>query len=64
MEFVTAGWCTWKDLRVDRAIRNLSCRDLEISLVVIRLGVIGLKLTRFMYLLDLFGGKGRRGGVI
>ena len=39
--------------------------DSEILLVMIRLGVTGLKKTRFVYLLNLFRGEGgRMGGVI
>ena len=38
--------------------------NLEITLVVIQLGVTSLKKTRFVWLLDLFGGRRRRGGVI
>ena len=45
-----------KQLRLDQTI-NLTCGDLEIPFVVIRLGVIGLKKTRLMYLLDLFEGS-------
>ena len=51
-----------KQLRFDQAIRNLTCGDLEILIVVIGLGVTGLKITGFMYLLDLFGeGRGENG---
>ena len=39
MEFVSAGWCTKKWLRFDQIIRILTSGDLEIPLVVIRLGV-------------------------
>ena len=46
-----------KQLRLDQTIRNLTCGDLEIPFVVIRLGVTGLKKTRLMYLLDLFEGS-------
>ena len=35
MEFVAAGWCTRKWLRLDQTIRNLTSGDLGISLVVI-----------------------------
>ena len=59
MEFVTAGWCIGKKLRLDQTLRNLSRPDLTISLVVTRLGVTYLKKTRFMYLLNLFGERGR-----
>ena len=53
-------------MRLDQTIRNLTCDSLEMSLVVIPLGVAGLKKTVFVYLLDLFGvGEGgRRNGVI
>ena len=64
MEFVAAGWCTRKWLRLYETIRNLTSGDLGILLVVIRLGVTGLKKTRVVYLLDLFEGRGRRGSVI
>ena len=37
---------------------DLTCGNLEISLVVIWLEVTGLKKTWFMCLLDLFGEKG------
>ena len=53
MEFVVAGWCTGKQLRLDRTIRKLTCGDLEIMLVVIQLGVTSLKKT---YL-----GEGKKG---
>ena len=39
MEFVSVGWCTKKWLRFDQIIRILTSGDLEIPLVVIRLGV-------------------------
>ena len=48
----------------DQTIRNLTCGDLQISLMVIRLGVTGLKKTTIVYLLDLLGGRGRRDGMI
>ena len=38
-------------MRLNQTIRNLTCGDLEISLVVIQLGVTRLKKTGFMYLL-------------
>ena len=53
-----------RQLRLDQAIRNLTCGDLEIPLVVIGLGVTGLKEAGFVYLLDLFGDGGRTGGGI
>ena len=51
-------------MRLDQTITNLTSGDVEISLVVIRLGVTGLKKTGFVYLLDLLGRRGRKGGVI
>ena len=41
-------------IEAQSAIRNLTSGDLGISLVVVRLGVTGLKKTRVVYLLDLF----------
>ena len=41
--------------------KNLICGDLEIPLVVIQLGVPGLKKARLLYLLDLFGERGEEG---
>ena len=61
MELVVEGCCTVKKLRLNRTIRNLISGDLEISLVVIRLGVTGSKKTGLVYLLDLFGEKGEEG---
>ena len=62
MEFVAAGWCTRKELRLDQTKRNLTCGDLEISLLLIGLKSkrikTGLKKTRFVYLLDLFEKNG------
>ena len=46
MEMVAAGCCTRKWLRFDQTIRNLTCGDLGIPLVVIELGVTRLKKTR------------------
>ena len=45
---------TW--LSLDKTIRNLTSGDLGIPLVVIQLGLTGLKKTRVEYLLDLFEG--------
>ena len=42
-------------------MRNLTSGDLRILLVVIQLEVTGLKKTRFVYLLDLFEGRGEKG---
>ena len=43
--------------RAEQTIRNLTCVDLETSIVVTRLEVTGSKKTGFVYLLDLFEGK-------
>ena len=59
MEIVAVGWCTGKQLRLGQTIRNLTCGDLEISLVVIRLGVSRLKKIRFLLLQELLGGIGQ-----
>ena len=61
MEFVAAGCCTSKWLRFDQTRRNLTSGYLEILLVVSRLGVTGLKITRIVYLLHLFEGRGENG---
>ena len=61
MGFVAADWCTVKQLRHDETVRNLTYGDLEIPLAVIRLGVTGLKKTELVYLLDMFGGSGKKG---
>ena len=45
---------TW--LGLDKTIRNLTSGDLGIPLVVIQLGLTGLKKTSVEYLLDLFEG--------
>ena len=37
------------ELRFNQTIRNLTCGNLEIPLVVIRLGVTRLKKTRVVY---------------
>ena len=58
MEFVAAGWCTRKWLRLYQTMRNLTSDDLGILLVVIQLGVTGLNKAKVVYLLDLFEGKG------
>ena len=62
MEFVTSGSCKRKWLRVDRTIRDLTCGDLEIPLLVIRLGVTGPKNSEFVWLLDLLERRGKNGG--
>ena len=50
-----------KQLRLDQTIRNLTCSDLDIRLVVIGLGVAERKKTRLVYLLGVFLG-GTEGG--
>ena len=45
---------------LDQAIRNLTCSDLEIPLVVIGLGVKGLKKTRVVYLLGFLEERGEK----
>ena len=47
----------YKEVVENRLNYNLTSGDLEIPLVVIRLGVTGLKKTRVVYLLDLFEGR-------
>ena len=42
-------------------IRNITSSDLVVPLVVIQLGVTGLRKTRVVYLLDLFEGRGEKG---
>ena len=54
MGFVAADLCTVSQLRLDQSIRNLTCGDLEIPVVVIRLGVNDLRKTTLVYLLYLF----------
>ena len=62
MEFVTSGSYKRKWLRVDRTIRDLTCGDLEIPLLVIRLGVTEPKNSEFVWLIDLLEGRGKKGG--
>ena len=49
-------------MRLYQTIRNLTSGDMRISTrldsTMIRLGVIGFKKTRVMYLLNLFEGRG------
>ena len=60
MEFVATRLCTRKWLRLYQTKGNLTSADLGILLVVIRLGVTRLKMTRVMYLLQLFEGRGEK----
>ena len=61
MELVAANLRTRKWLRLYETVRNLTSGDLGIPLVLIRLGVTGLKKTRAVYLSDLLEGKGQKG---
>ena len=61
MKFVAAGRCTRRWLRFYQTIRNLTSGDMGIPLVVMRLGVTGLKLIGLLYLLDLFEGRWKKG---
>ena len=47
-------------MRLDQTVRNLACGDVDILLVMIRLGVTILKKTKFVHLLDLLGGRGEK----
>ena len=51
-----------KQLKLDQAIRKLTFGGLEIPLVVIGLGVTGLKKTGVVYLLGFWGERGGGGG--
>ena len=57
---VAASWCTTIWLRFNQTIRNVTSGDLVIPLVVIRLGVNGLRKTRVVYFLDMFEGRGKK----
>ena len=48
-------------MKLDHTITNFTCGDVEISLVVIRLGVNGLKKNGFVYLLDFLEERGKKG---
>ena len=50
-----------KQLKLDQAIRKLTFGGLEIPLVVIGLGVTGLKKTGVVYLLGFWGERGGGG---
>ena len=45
-------------------MRNLICRALEIPIVIIQMGITGLKKSGLVYLLDLFVGRGEESGVL
>ena len=53
--------CRLMWLMLDQTMRNLTSGDLVILLVVIQLRVTGLKKTKVVYLIDLFGGRGEMG---
>ena len=55
------GWCTRKLLRLYLIIRNLTPGDKGVLLVVISVGVTRLKKITLLYLLDLFGERGKKG---
>ena len=61
MEFMATGWCTGKWLRLYETIRNLTSGKVGILLMVIWLGVTGLKKIRLVYLLE---GKRGEGAVL
>ena len=61
MEFVATGSSTGKQLRSNRSIRDPTCGDLEILLVLIQLGVTGLKKVEFVFFLQLLRGRGKKG---
>ena len=53
--------CKLMWLKLYQTMRNLTSGDLGILLVVIQLGVTGLKKTKVVYLFDLFEGRGEKG---
>ena len=61
IEFVATGWGTGKWSKIYQTITNLTSGDMGISLLVIQLGVTGLKKIRLIYLLGLFQGRGEKG---
>ena len=64
MELMAAGWCTRKWLRFSQNIRNLTCGDQGIPLVVIQLEVTGLKKAMSCISQTCLREGGRRGSVI
>ena len=48
-------------VKLDQIIKYFACGELEITPVVIRLLVTGLKKAGLVYLLDLFGGRREEG---
>ena len=61
MDFFAADTGLVKQLRLDQIIKYFACGELEITPVVIRLLVTGLKKAGLVYLLDLFGGRREEG---
>ena len=64
MEFVAACWCAGKWLRLYQVTRNLASANLGILLVVIRLGVTGLKKIGSCISYTCLTKEGRRSSVI
>ena len=64
MILVAVGWCRTKWLRFDQTIKNLTSGNLRISLVVIQLGVIGLKKARLCISYTCFREGRKKGSVI
>ena len=64
MEFVAACWCAGKCLRLYQVTRNLTSANLGILLVVIRLGVTGLKKIGSCISYTCLTEEGRRSSVI
>ena len=63
IEFVAAGWCAGKWLKRYKTI-DLTSDDMGIPIVVVRLGLTGLKKIRLVHLLDLFEGRGEKSSVV
>ena len=61
MEFIDTAWCSGNWLRLDQTRRDLTCGDLEIPLVAIRVGKTEPKNNKFVCHLDLLGGSGKKG---
>ena len=61
MKFVSPDWCRRRWLSFYETIRNLFSVDMGILLVVMQLGITGLRKIRLVYLLDLFQGRGENG---
>ena len=61
MGIVAVGWCARRWLRFHQTIRNLTSGHLGVPLVVSRLGLTRLEMTRVVCLSDLFEGRGEKG---